>query len=175
MAALHATAGREEATDDAGDVVAETEVLGTVHTDTLHTETETADAGKDHRMAVGKVLLQQMLQLRDDTRDGALGETALATGLSSNLVERHLALTDGLRKVFTKRAAALDIILNQFDMYRHNFIYQNAVNTTTTFNILYISLLQPVMFTFLTSPFHHNVKQLVLHLKHSPCELERRL
>ena len=42
MATLDATTGREETTDDAGDMTTDVECLRIIHTDTLHTKTETS-------------------------------------------------------------------------------------------------------------------------------------
>lgn len=50
MAALDAAACRQEAADEAGDVLADVEVLRIIHTNALHAQAETADAGQDDRL-----------------------------------------------------------------------------------------------------------------------------
>ena len=71
VAVLDAAAGREEATDNAGDVAADVERLWIIHADALHAEAEAADARQDDSLAVTQFFLQQVLKLRDDTNDGA--------------------------------------------------------------------------------------------------------
>ena len=61
MVTLGATAGRQETTDDAGDVMPDVECLRTVHTDALYTQAETADAWEHHRLTVGKPMFQDVL------------------------------------------------------------------------------------------------------------------
>jgi hypothetical protein len=85
---------REEAADNAGDVVADVELLRIIDTYTLHAKTETADARENHRLAIRELFLEKILQFCDDTDDRTLRETAVATGLGCNLVERYLTLTD---------------------------------------------------------------------------------
>ena len=48
VAALNAAAGREEATDNAGDVTADVEHFRIVHADAFHAEAEAANAWKHH-------------------------------------------------------------------------------------------------------------------------------
>ena len=122
VAALDAAAGREEAADDAGDVASDVEVLLVFDTDALHTQAEAADAGKDDRLALTQFLLHEVLDLGGDTYHSALRETTVATSFFSNLIERHFSLTDCFCKIFSLRAAALDVVLDKFNMYCHNFL-----------------------------------------------------
>ncbi len=57
MAALDATASREETADNAGDVLADVECLGIIHTDALYTQTETADTREHDSLTIGQLLL----------------------------------------------------------------------------------------------------------------------
>ena len=66
-------------------------------------------------------LLHDVLNLSSDSDDRAFGEAAVATRLSGYLVECHLALAHCLCKVFTVRAAALDVVPDKSDIYRHDF------------------------------------------------------
>lgn len=61
MAALDTTASGEETANDAGDVLSDVEGFRIIHTDTLHTETETTDAGKYHRLTFPQSLFQNIL------------------------------------------------------------------------------------------------------------------
>jgi hypothetical protein len=61
MATLDATTGREETTDDAGDMTTDVESLGIIHTNALHTKTETSYTWKDNSLPLGKSLLQDVL------------------------------------------------------------------------------------------------------------------
>ena len=61
MAALDTTASREEAANDSGDVLSDVERLGIIHTDALHTEIETSDARKYHRLTFPQFLFQNIL------------------------------------------------------------------------------------------------------------------
>lgn len=70
MAALDATPGREETTDDAGDVAADVKLLRVVDAHALHTETEAADAGKYDRMTFRQPLLDNLLKIGDHAGDG---------------------------------------------------------------------------------------------------------
>jgi hypothetical protein len=72
-------------------------------------------------MSVAQLLLEQVLQLRHDTYDGALTKTAVPADLLTNILDLDITLAHGLGKVFTIRAAALDIVPYQFDMYCHNY------------------------------------------------------
>ena len=61
MATLDATTGREETTDDAGDMTTDVESLGIIYTNALHTKTETSYTWKDNSLPLGKSLLQDVL------------------------------------------------------------------------------------------------------------------
>ena len=61
MATLDAATGREETTDDAGDMTTDVECLGIIHTDALHAKTETSYTWKDYSLPLGKSLLQDVL------------------------------------------------------------------------------------------------------------------
>lgn len=54
VAALDAAACREKAADDAGDVLADVEVLWVIDTNTLHAEAEPSDAVEDHRLSADR-------------------------------------------------------------------------------------------------------------------------
>jgi hypothetical protein len=112
MAALDATASREETADNAGDVLADVECLGIIHTNTLYAKTETADAWEHDCLTLRKPLLQDVLQFRHYTNNGSLAEAAVATSLGGYLIERDLALTDCFSKIFSIRTAALDVVLD---------------------------------------------------------------
>ncbi len=122
MATLDAATGREETTDDTGDVTADVEGLRVVHTDALYPETEAADAWKDDRLALWEPLFQDVLQFRHDTDDGSLAEAPVTTSLGGYLVKGYLALTHRFGKIFPIRTASLNIVLNQFDMYCYFFL-----------------------------------------------------
>ena len=81
MAALNAAACGEEAADNTGDVLTDVECLRVIDTDTLHAETETANAREHHCLSFGKPVLQNILQLRYYAYDGTLGKTAVTTCL----------------------------------------------------------------------------------------------
>lgn len=68
-AALDAAPGRQEATDDTGDMAAEAECLRIVNAYTLHTKTETADTVKNDRLTISQPLLQDTLKLRHHTEN----------------------------------------------------------------------------------------------------------
>ena len=72
VAAYGATAGGEEAADDASDVAADVELLRIIDALAFHTQTETADAWQHHRVAVAQPGLHQILQVRDDRCDRAI-------------------------------------------------------------------------------------------------------
>ena len=112
MTSLDATASGEETANDTGDVLADVEGLRIVHTDALHTKTETADAREYHRLAFPQFLLQNILKFRYDTDDRTLREAAVTTGLFGDFTECHLALAHGLGKIFPIRTATLDIVLD---------------------------------------------------------------
>ena len=112
MAILNATACGEEPTNETGDVTTDIEVLRIIYTDTLHTETETANTGKYHRMAVPEFLFQNILKLRHDTNDRTFRETTVTTRLFGYFFKCHFTLAHSLCKIFSIRAAALDIVLN---------------------------------------------------------------
>ena len=57
VAALDATASREETADNAGDVLADVECLGIIHTDALNAKTEAADAWEHDSLTIGQLLL----------------------------------------------------------------------------------------------------------------------
>ena len=61
MPACDATAGREETTDDAGDVAPDIKVLRVVNTDAFHTKAETSDAWKDNRLSFRQPMFQDVL------------------------------------------------------------------------------------------------------------------
>jgi hypothetical protein len=112
VATLDATASGEETADDTGDVLSDVEVLGIVHTDALHTETETADAREHHRLTLPQFLLQNILKFRHNTYHSTLCKTTITTSLFGDFIERYLALTYCLGKIFPVRTATLDIVLD---------------------------------------------------------------
>jgi hypothetical protein len=122
MAALDTATGWEETADDAGDVASDVEFLRIIHPDTLYPKAETADSWEYDRLALGKSVLQDILKFCYHTIHSPLGKSAVTASLSGYLTERHLALTDCFCKIFSIRAAALDIVLDKFDMYCH-FVY----------------------------------------------------
>ena len=119
MATLNAATSREETADDAGDVTTDVEFLRIIHSDTLYPKAETADSREYDRLTLGKSVLQDILKFCYHTIHSPLGKSAVTASLSGYLIERHLALTDCFCKVFTIRVAALDVVLDKFDMYCH--------------------------------------------------------
>ena len=119
MATLDAATGWEETADDAGDVASDVEFLRIIHPDTLYPKAETADSWEYDRLTLGKAVLQDILEFCYHTIHSSLREAAVTASLSGYLIERHLALTDCFCKVFAIRVAALDVVLDKFDMYCH--------------------------------------------------------
>ena len=112
VATLDTTTGRQETTDNAGDVLSDVECLGIIHTDALHTETETADARKHHRLSLTKPVFKDVLKLRHHTDDRSFGKPTVTTSLLCDFAKCYLTLAHGLCKIFAIRAAALDVVLN---------------------------------------------------------------
>ena len=112
MAALGAAAGREETTDDAGNMAADVKLLRVVNADALHAKTEPADTRKDDRLALRQSMFQNTLQFGHHTDDGTFAETAVAAGFGGYIVEGHLALADCFCKILAIRTAALDIVFD---------------------------------------------------------------
>ena len=119
MSARDAATCGEKAADDTRDVASDVKVLRVIDTDTLHAEAETADAWKDDRLAFRQTVFQNVLKFCDHHDDRTLGTAAVPTGFLCNFIECDLTLTDGLGIIFPIAAAALDIVLDEFDMYCH--------------------------------------------------------
>ena len=119
MSACYAATCGEEAADDTRDVASNVQVLRVIDPDTLHAEAETADAWKDDRLAFRQPMLENVLKFGDYHHDRTLGTAAVPTGFLSNFIECGLTLTDGLGIIFPIAAAALDIVLDEFDVYCH--------------------------------------------------------
>ena len=110
MSALDATACGEEATDDAGDVVADVKIFRIVDTYTLHAKAETADARKYDCLTFRQPVLEDVLKFCYHHDHRSLGATAVPAGFLGNVVKCDLTLTDGLGIVFPIPTAALDIV-----------------------------------------------------------------
>ena len=65
VAGCGAATGRKEATDDAGDVTTDVELIGLVYALAFHTEAEAADAWQYDGVAVGELHLHGVLQVGD--------------------------------------------------------------------------------------------------------------
>ena len=152
VAAVDAAAGGEETADDAGDVVTDVEVFRVVHANAFHAKAEAADTGKDDGLAVAEPLFEDILQLSHYADHRALCKSAVATCLGGYFVERHLALTDGFCKVFSKGTAALDVVPDEFDVYCHNFFAYFLFNVTFSLNSLIVCLLEGVTLNGSMSP-----------------------
>ena len=123
MSALDAAACGQETADDTGDVTRDVKVLGIVDTDTLHAKAEAADAWKDDRLTFRQPMLEDVLQFGDHHDDRSLGTAAVTTGFLRNFLKRYFTLTDGLGIIFPIAATALDVVLDEFDVYCHNVYY----------------------------------------------------
>ena len=142
-AALGATPGRQETADDAGDVLLNVELPGFIHASALHTQAETPDAWEHDGMPVGQFLLEQILQFCDHGNDGAFRQMTVPARLFRNLAERYFALAHGLCKIFTVGAAALDVVLDKFNVYCHDCCFFCS-SVTFVLNYLNASLLHGV-------------------------------
>ena len=121
--ARNAAAGGQETADDTGDVTRDVKVLGIVDTDTLHAKAEAADAWKDDRLTFRQPMLEDVLQFGDHHDDRSLGTAAVTTGFLRNFLKRYFTLTDGLGIIFPIAATALDVVLDEFDVYCHNVYF----------------------------------------------------
>ena len=114
---------RQETTDDTGDVTRNVKVLGIIDTDTLYAKAEAADTRKDDRLTFRQPMLEDVLQFGDHHEDRSLGTAAVSTGFLRNFLKRYFTLTDGLGIVFPIAATALDVVLDEFDVYCHNVYF----------------------------------------------------
>ena len=150
-----ASTGWEEFADDAGDVVAQAECFRIVYALALHAQAEPADARNDYRVAIGELHLQGMFQVCYHSHHRRAVISPCHQRFSYHVVQRHLALTHGLGKIFSIRAAALDVVFNQSDVYCH----------TILINCLIRCYLDEVLLILKASPALFKVKQLVLPQK----------
>ena len=122
MTTLNTAACWQEFADDTGDVITDVEGLWIIHANTFHTEAETTNARKDHRLTIREFFLQYVLQLCDYADDSTFREPAVTASLLGNLHERYFALTYSLSKVFAVRTALLNIVPYQSYMYCHQLL-----------------------------------------------------